>query len=116
MNELNETKYKLAKLMQNKNEVKKLTQVWLRMMVDYWESKRLMEQTFGEYQQIVHGAYALKEEKTEQIQRTLSVDADKPVENQTQKEVRKVEESGDEEVKEDAESDDEAKMQAPIVP
>ena len=67
MNELNETKYKLAKLMQNKNEVKKLTQVWLRMMVDYWESKRLMEQTFGEYQQIVHGAYALKEEKTEQI-------------------------------------------------
>ena len=50
MNELNETKYKLAKLMQNKNEVKKLTQVWLRMMVDYWESKKLMEQTFGEYQ------------------------------------------------------------------
>ena len=27
-------------------------------MVDYWESKKLMEQTFGEYQQIQHGINA----------------------------------------------------------
>ena len=47
---LAETKEKLAAVLRNKSEVNKLNQVWLRMMVDYWESKKLMEQTFGEYQ------------------------------------------------------------------
>ena len=27
----------------------KLNTMWLRMMVDYWESKRVMEQAHGEY-------------------------------------------------------------------
>ena len=48
-------KKKLSEVLHKTQAAGQLNEVWLRMMVDYWESKRLMEQTYGEHQQLVNG-------------------------------------------------------------
>ena len=46
---LGEAKKKLNAILRKSKGAGQLNEVWLRMMVDYWESKKLMEQTYGEY-------------------------------------------------------------------
>ena len=45
---LRDAKKKLAEMISRPSG--QLNEVWLRMMADYWESKKLMEQTYGESQ------------------------------------------------------------------
>lgn len=45
-------KKKLAAVLVNAKGGGKLSEVWIRMMVDYYENKKLVEQTYGEYQAV----------------------------------------------------------------
>ena len=49
MSSLKDAKRKLAFCLKNSNGSGQQGEVWLRMMVDYWENKRLMEQSYNEY-------------------------------------------------------------------
>ena len=47
---LRDMKKKLSDLLKNSHTSGQYSEVWLRMMVDYYESRKVMEQSSGEYQ------------------------------------------------------------------